>query len=262
MSKHTKTNHPEHLPSPAFPARFLPLALLGAVLLASPLVSSNAKAGPATKQNRIMTLSATGTVNSRPDMASISTGIETVAVKARDALDDNNEIMARMMASLKRAGLEERDIQTSSFSIQPRYERLQPRSARARPQIPRIIGYTVSNNLRITVRDLDNLGRIMDRLVTLGSNRFGGISFGLSDPDKALDEARRDAMRRVIDKAELYARAAGVRLGAITSISEQSNHYSPRPMYRAKRSMAMAVPIAAGEQKTSVSVHVTWALEE
>ncbi|MCF6198874.1 MAG: SIMPL domain-containing protein [Hyphomicrobiaceae bacterium] len=250
--------------SPKLKSSRLSIALITMLTLSSCLVlTTSAQAIQENQAARTMSLSATGTIDSKPDMATLSTGIETVAVSARDALDDNNEVMARMMKSLKNAGLEERDIVTTQFLVQPRYEQIRRRKKVQGPQIPLIIGYTVRNNLQITVRDLDNLGRIMDRLVTLGSNRFGGISFGLSDPDKALDEARAEAMRKVIDKAELYARAAGVRLGAISSISEQSRLSAPRRMaYRAKRSMAMSVPIAAGEHKTSVSVHVSWALEE
>ncbi len=250
------------LPKPALsPLSFARITI--AALACTFMLTPFAQAGETDRPARTMTLSATGTINSKPDMATLSTGVETVAVRARDALDDNSESMERMMKSLRTAGLEDRDIATTQFSVQPRYEHIRRRNKAQSPQVPRIIGYTVRNNLNITVRNLDNLGRIIDRLVTLGSNRFGGISFGLSEPDKALNEARREAMRNVMDKARLYARAAGVRLGAITSISEQARRHAPRPMaYRAKRSMAMAVPIAAGEHKTSVTVHVTWALEE
>ncbi len=205
---------------------------------------------------RTLTLSATGSIKSQPDMASISTGVTSEAVKARDALDDNNEAMARMMKSLKAAGLESSDIATSQFSVQPRYQHFK------NGRTARIIGYRVSNSVRITVRDLDQLGAILDRVVTVGSNRISGIRFGLSDPDKTLDEARKDAMRAVLDKAALYARAADVRLGAIQSISEQANQHFPRPMEIRSMRAKSSVPIAPGQHTTNVTVHVKWALRE
>ena len=179
------------------------------------------------KHLRRLTLSAMGSVNTKPDMATINTGIETEAVSAGDALEDNSDIMARMLKSLKAAGLANRDIATTQFSVQPRYQRFK----NGRPA--KVIGYRVTNSVRITVRELDDLGSILDRLVTIGSNRMNGIQFGLSEPGNTLDEARKDAMRKVLDKASLYANAANVTLGSILSISEQASRRSPRPMANA-----------------------------
>lgn len=233
----------------------LPLGILAVVLMASPLALKAETGDSATAQlKRTLTLSAVGSIDTKPDMASISTGIETEAVKARDALDDNNDIMAKMMKSLKEGGLEDQDIATTQFSVQPRYRHFK----NGRPA--KVIGYRVTNSLRITARNLNDLGSILDRLVTLGSNRISGIQFGIRNPDKTLDEARKEAMKKAISKALLYARAADVTLGPIVSISEQTSRFSPRPMaYAAKRAMA-SVPIAPGQHTTKVTVHVKWAL--
>ena len=235
----------------------LTLVLIASVFLATPqIVKAQSTSSEKAKLVRTLSLSAVGAVNTKPDMASISTGIETGAVQARDALDDNSEIMARMMKSLKEAGLEDRDNTTTQFNIQPRYQHFK----NGRPA--KVIGYRVTNSLRITTRNLDELGPILDRLVTLGSNRISGIQFGLNDRDTSLDQARKEAMRQVLDKAELYARAANVTLGQITSIHEQTSNVSPRALsYRKKRSMA-AVPIAPGQHTSRVTVHVKWALVE
>ena len=240
------------------------LPVLASAITAAILVSFMARPLPlqahdgnskAAKPARTLTLSATGSINSKPDMASITTGIETEAVRARDALDDNNDIMASMMKSLKAAGLDDRDIATTQFSVQPRYQHF--KNGRA----PKTIGYKVINSLRITVRDLEDLGAVLDRLVTLGSNRISGIRFGLKEPSKTMDEARKKAMEKVMEKAALYARAADVSLGPITSISEQVNRNFPRPMEM--RSMrAGPVPIAAGQHTTQITVHVKWTLVE
>ncbi len=231
-----------------------------AVIFANPPLALATESG---KFARTLSLSAIGSSDSKPDMASIETGIETLAVQARDALDKNNEVMMRMMQALKKAGLEERDIATTNFSIQPRYNNQYGSRPSKAPQPPRIIGYTVRNNLRITVRNLVDLGRIVDRLVTLGSNRIGAISFGISDQGRARDEARKNAMAKVFAKAKLYAKIAGVELGPIISISENGGGSRPRPMaYRARGTMANIVPMAPGELKTSIGVNVSWALED
>ena len=235
----------------------LPFATL-AVLLFAPAsnVVAQDRASLEKKLTRTLTLSAIGSIESKPDMASITTGVQSEAPRARDALDDNNDDMAKIMTSLNSAGLQERDITTTQFSVQPRYQHF--KNGRA----AKVIGYRVTNSLRITARNLEQLGSILDRLVTLGSNRISGISFGLSDPDKAMNAARKEAMRKALDKAELYAKAAQVTLGPITSISEKTRGFSPRPMaMRSARSMA-AVPIAPGQHTTKVTVHVTWALVE
>ncbi len=244
----------------AQPRPIVLIALMAAItllVLGSPMpLHAHDGNGDGAIATRTLTLSATGSINSQPDMASISTGVLSEAVKARDALDDNNDAMARMMKSLKAAGLESRDIATSQFSVQPRYQHF--KNGRA----ARIIGYRVSNSVRITVRNLDRLGTILDRVVTVGSNRISGIQFGLSNPDKTLDDARKDAMRAVLDKAALYAKAANVGLGEILSISEQANQNFPRPMAMRSMRVKSSVPIAPGQHTTKVTVHVKWALKK
>lgn len=233
------------------------LAALALLVVAKPLpLLAHDSDQHSAKPERTLTLSATGSINSKPDKASISTGVSSQAVLARDALDDNNEAMSRMMKSLKAAGLEDRDIATSQFSVQPRYQHF--KNGRA----AKIIGYRVTNSVRITVRNLDRLGTILDRVVTVGSNRISGIQFGLSEPEKTLDDARRDAMRNVLDKAALYAKAADIRLGSILSISEQANQNFPRPVQMRAMRAKSSVPIAPGQHTTKVTVHVKWALTE
>jgi len=242
---------------PVFSVMFGALAIAAAALLIPCFaLEVAASSDNSARIQRRLSLSATGTVSVRPDMATISTGIETEGVKAREALSDNNEIMADMMKSLRANGIDEDDMTTSGFSIQPRYQ--YPRNGMP----PRIIGYKVSNSLTIRVRDLARLGTILDKLASAGSNRMGSLSFSLQDPEKVMNEARRKAMEKVIRRANLYAAAAGVRLGRIISISENASRYVPRPMMMAKssRMMASSVPIAPGKRKNSVTVHVTWEL--
>ncbi|MEJ8572106.1 SIMPL domain-containing protein [Microbaculum marinum] len=206
-----------------------------------------------------LSLTGQGEISVAPDMATLNTGVETEAKTAREALDANNAAIAEVIAALKEAGIEARDIQTSGFRVQPRYQH-KP-DARDDAEGPRIIGYTVGNSVTVTVRDLARLGPVLDKVVSVGSNRIGGISFDVSDADKRLDEARRLAMQDAMRKADIYAGAAGVQLGPIQSITESGGY---RPMYKQEavmmRDAAASVPVEAGEQTLSVEVNVTWEL--
>jgi uncharacterized protein len=209
---------------------------------------------------RLIAVSGLGEVKTRPDMATISTGVVTEGATAKDALAKNNSAMAAVIAALKNAGVAEDDIQTSDFSVSPKYPPYQPNQTTA----PRIVGYTVSNQVTAKVKDLAKLGGILDTLVQSGSNQVGGITFGVDEPKPQLDEARKKAVADARAKAELYAEAAGVSLGKVIQISESSMVMPPVPMYRA-REMAAAqdasVPIAAGSQMVSANVSITYEIQ-
>lgn len=208
-----------------------------------------------TKPPRNISLTGHGEVQAAPDMAMVTIGTVDQAATAAEALAANNASMAAVMAVLKDAGIAEKDIQTSNFLVQPRYDYGNS------TQPPRLVGYEVSNTLTITVRNLDTLGALLDRSVASGSNRIDGISFELADPDKALDEARKRAAADAARKAKLYAAALGVNLGPILSVSETGGLPPPVTM-RMKTMGAEAasaeVPIARGEQTVSVDVNIAW----
>ncbi len=137
--------------------------------------------------------------------------------------------MNRVIAALKRAGIADRDIQTSNLSLNPVYADMsrQPVSP-LEQQIPRIIGYQVNNQVTVRQRDLANFGKTIDTLVAAGANQVNGPSFSMDEPDGALDEARVDAMTKARARASLYAKAAGLRVLRILSINE-SGGYAPQP---------------------------------
>ena len=228
--------------------------LVAAILIAISAIAPNAQAKD---HKRTISLSATGTVNAKPDTAHISTGVVSDSEAARTALEVNSAAMKRIISELKKQGLKEEDIQTTNFSVSPRYQRFKDN----RP--PQLIGYRVNNSVRIRVKDLAKLGAILDTVVTLGSNQIGGISFSVSKADEFRDKARADAMRRAIAKAELYADAAGIELGEIISIRESSSFAQPRRSFAraAIKSAAEAVPIEAGEQSLRVRIDVSWELD-
>ena len=231
--------------------RFKPVTLCLLTVLTTPLYAD--------EQPRTISVSGQGKVSSPPDMASIQTGVETQAVTAKDALFSNNSAMEKVLEVLKKHHVASKDVQTTSFNVSPIYKR----DARNRTQ-SEIAGYRVGNQVRVKVRNLPDLGKVLDALVQAGSNRVSGISFGVDDPTGLLNQARSRAMADAKSRAGIYAQAAGAQAGKIRTISEQAS-YIPRPMQRGMMFAAgreAAVPIATGELDFSVTVHVVFDLEE
>src|SRR5690606_34896635 len=156
-----------------------------------------------------ITIEGRGEVLAAPDMAHINSGVTTQGATAREALDANTAAMAELIAELKAAGIEARDIQTSGFSVNPNYVYTDERDENGYTLPPRINGYQVSNTVTVTVRKLDALGSILDKSVTVGANTVNGVSFSVADPSDLYNEARKAAFADARAKAELYAAAAG-----------------------------------------------------
>ena len=229
-----------------------------ALLLTAGAWAADSEPGP-----RII-VSGQGSAQLAPDMALLQLTVTREAETARAALDANSAAMAEVIDALRGQGIAERDIQTSQFSIQPRYVYPKPRT-NGETQAPRIVGYTVRNGLGVRVRDLAKLGAIIDRSVTLGVNEGGSISFTNDDPAAALAQARAAAVEDAAARAKTLAAAAGVRLGKVLEITEQSYNPAPVPMLRAKVMMADAaesVPVAAGENSYEIGVTLTYAIEQ
>ena len=202
---------------------------------------------------RTISLSASGAVKTTPDKVDISTGVTTEAKTAREALDQNTEAMAKVVEALKADGIDAKDIQTVNFLVGPVYE------VKAEGKPPVVVGYRVTNQVRITLHDIKKLGAILDKVVTLGSNQIDSIEFGVEEPEALKDEARKLALKNVTDNAKLYAEAAGVGLGQILSITEEESSYQPRYAPMATRmDSAKEVPIEAGTASVEVRVRVSW----
>ncbi len=205
-----------------------------------------------------ITLQGVGEIAAAPDMATLTTGVVTQAETARDALDANNAAATSLMQTLRELGIEDRDLQTSNFSIQPLYEQQLSNSDTRRD--PKIVGYQVSNSVSVRVRDLDNLGVVLDQMVTSGANSVDGIQFSVSEPADLENQAREAAVSDAMSKAELYADAAGVSLVRILEISE-TDYGRPMQenMVMARMSADMAsVPVASGELTFSSRVSIVW----
>jgi uncharacterized protein len=180
----------------------------------------------------------------------IVSGVTTRAKTAKEASDADAKAMAAVLAALQAAGIEQKDVQTSRFSIAPVYASPGPNMEQ------RLTGFSVSNQVSVTIRQIDKVGDILDRLVTAGANDAGNVEFLHADPSKTLDRAREAAMADARRKAELYARAAGLPLGGVAWVTEDSS----APVFRAKVAMHAAmpasVPIAAGEDTLQVRITV------
>lgn len=229
--------------------------LVAAVVVTAALDQAGpAMSADADKLERSVSVSTSGTVAAEPDIAYISTGVVTEADTAKDAIARNSAVMTKVIDGLKAAGLAARDIQTSALSVDPRYTQ----AKEGRPGS--ISGYRVMNQVRLTVRDVKRLGEVLDAGIALGANQVSGISFDVANGETLKDEARKQAMANAKRRAELYATAAGVQLGAVVRISETVED-DVRPMVGARKAMAANVPIEAGTRTLTVEVHVTYALK-
>ena len=205
-----------------------------------------------------------GSIDVAPDMAVLNLTVMREAETARAALDANSSAMNDVLLAMKKEGIEARDLQTSGFSIQPRYIYPSPKSSDHR-EAPQIVGYTVRNSLTVRVRDISAVGAILDKSVALGVNEGGNFVLSNADPSAAITRARIEAMKDAIAKAKTLAEAAGVKTGKILEISEQSFNPYPMPMARAEMSMARsadAVPVATGENTYKVTVNVSFAIDQ
>jgi uncharacterized protein YggE len=203
-------------------------------------------------------INATGEVTRVPDLAIISAGVVSRSTTASAALQDTANRMEKVLAALKRAGVEDRDIQTSSVNLNAeyRYPENQP---------PQLVGYTASNTVTVRFRDIRNSGKIVDALVGQGANQINGPSLVVDKPEAALDEARAKAIAIGRARAELYARSLGMRVVRIVSVNESGGYYAPPPAPppapMMARMEAASTRIEPGEQKLQVNLSMTFELQ-
>jgi uncharacterized protein YggE len=200
-----------------------------------------------------ISVSGEASISAPPDQAEIEAGATTDAKTAREAAEANNAAMAKVLAALKAAGIDAKDIQTSRLSLQPQY------APNHNP--PTVSGYRASNQVSVRLHDITKVAGTIDALVSAGATDIGGINFTVSQASKLLDDARAQAIADARRKAEIYAKAAGVALGGPLAISEGGA--APVPMFRAKLAAApmTATPVAPGQETLSVTVQVSWAIK-
>ena len=231
-----------------------PLAAL--ILALAPLAALAQDAGTPSLP-RIIQVVGEGRANAAPDMARISLGVSQQAKTAGEAMDAMSAGMAAVLGTLGEQGIAQVDIQTGQLMLEPSYDYNTPDGN------PVMTGFIATQILDVNVRDIGQLGTVLDAVVEDGANRVNGIQFDVSDSQAVTDAARREAVENARARAELYADAAGVGLGEVVSISEATVYSPPIPMYDARggAEQAMAVPVAPGEVSLVTSVTVTYAIE-
>lgn len=231
-----------------------------AAALSAPAAAQAQTPPPAPHQPRIV-VAGEGESAVRPDMAWLSLSVLREGATAREALDKANEATAGVIAALKQAGIQDRDLQTTRLSIEPKY--VYPQNNDGNQQ-PKIVGYQVSNALMVRVNELAKVGDLLDRAVTLGVNQGGGITFDNSNPTDAREAARKEAVADAKARASTLAEAAGAKLGPVLEIVEQPMVEAPIPMQPKVMRMEAAdarVPVQPGENTYRVNVTVTFAIE-
>jgi uncharacterized protein YggE len=203
----------------------------------------------------VLNIDAQGKSTGKPDMATISLGVTTQGTTAAAAMQENAQRMNALTQALRRAGVGDRDVQTSNISVNPQQEFHEG-------QPPRITGYQANNQVTAKVRNIDSLGRVIDAAVAAGGNNIDGVSFGYQDADAQLDAARRDAITQARHRADLYAQALGLHVFRVIAVSEGGGARPPVPVMYEARVMAAAAPtpVAPGEIETNANVNVTYEL--
>lgn len=226
------------------------LALAATALALQPLAAGDRS------MTRSVTVSASADITAKPDAARIQSGVQTEADTANDALTANTQAMSNLIDGLKALGIDPRDIQTTSFNVNPRYTHHRD----GRP--PEINGYQVNNEVSVFIRKIEQTGDILDKMVALGANQMRGLNFIVTGAETLKDEARRKAVENARRRAELFAKAAGAEVGEVIEIQEGGSHGpSPRRSFKAMESASAAAPIESGEATLSASVTVTWELK-
>lgn len=240
----------------------LALAATAAALMTPAMASAQDDQGPVRMipaGGPVLSLSVTESIDSAPDLATLSTGVQTNAPTAQAAMTQNAALMDKLIAALTRGGVARRDIQTSGINLSPQYDY----SNRGNAEQPRFLGYQASNQLTLTIRQIDKAGALIDAMVAAGATNINGPSFGITEPERILDQARTKAIQTAQARANLYAQATGYRTARLIAVDESGNMPRPVPMPR----MAMMAQADAGTQvepgqvSSSITLGVQFVLE-
>jgi len=242
---------PRVIETSAFQVALRRIALIATSAFFFVTVQAQAQQAHTAPEGRVI-VTGEGDVAVAPDHAQLTSGVTTRAKSVKEATDTNSKVMAAVTAALLESGIEQKDIQTLRFSIQPVYASQEPRTE------PKLSGYSVSNQVRVTIRQIGKIGEILDRVIAAGATDLGSIAFLVSNPSKALDQAREAAIADARRKAEVYTHASGLRLGQVKWIIEDTGVALPVPMraQAGSASMAAPVPIATGEDVLRVKITV------
>ncbi len=236
------------------------LSVFCAVALAM-LAATNAQAATE-RPLPLISVTGEGSVSAMPDIAVVSAGIIRDGKTSREAADANAKLMTAVVAAARQAGIVEKDIGTSRYSVSP----VQQYSTSGRESPPRIASYRAQNMVRVKIRDIAKVGDIIDALTAAGANNISGVTFEVSEAEKLLDQARGAAFADAKRKAELFAKASGTQVGRVITIAEQGADV-PRPAMMARAApsasgSAPPTPISPGEEKIQVQISVSFELQQ
>lgn len=235
-----------------------PLLLALSLALGTSMTANAASpAAIASADGTLLNVSSNAEASRVPDIATLSAGVVTEAAEGNTAMRQNAQQMDKVVAALRAAGIAERDVQTSGINLGPRYHY-------GDKQPPKITGYQASNTVSVKVRDITRLGKVLDALAAQGANQINGPSFEIDQPEPVRDEARLKALKQAQDRAQTYAKALGLQVRRVVSISENGGG-GFRPVMMAARSAPLAAaemdtPVSPGETTVSVNLDVVFEL--
>ena len=224
-------------------------AVFALALLAQPALADE------TPTTATLQASGQGTANVVPDIAIVSLGVSSSGRSASDALTANSTALTAAIAAVEAAGVAEKDIATTGLNIYPVYA---TNSDGTQVQPPKVTGYSVSNEVRVTIRDITKAGDLLDKVVAAGANRIDGISFDVSDRKAADDGALTDAIAEAMRKGQLMATAANLKLVRVLSVTTAAAGEPPRAVYALAKAAVASVPVMPGEQETDVTATMVW----
>jgi uncharacterized protein YggE len=232
------------------------------ITVAAPLATLAVPALAQAPADTVATLEANGDgqVMVVPDIAIVTIGVVSRAPAASDALAANSTDLQKVVDTVKAAGIAEKDMGTTGFSVTPIYQpvtRTTPPDSGPAP----IIGYTVENDLRVTIRNIATSGAVLDAVVKAGANRVSSIAFDISDSKTAEDNATKAAIAEALHRGQLMADASGVTLGRVLSVTTSTGNTGPLPQFaRADLAAAPATPVLAGQRSITANASITWAI--
>lgn len=244
------------------------IALIPAMMVAAAALPAMAQAVPAASRMDgppLLSLSVTENVEAAPDVATVSTGVESRAPSASEAMSANARDIDRLVAAIKGAGIDAKDIQTSGINLSPQYVYGQ-KGPDGSDLPPKFVGYTAHNMLTVKSRNIAKLGGLLDKMVAAGATNINGPNFEIDKPQPLADRARMQAIATGKARAELYAKAAGYRSVRLVAVAEGGAMPPPppAPVMFAQRDMAAAAPVTKiepGQVTTSITLSLQYALE-
>jgi uncharacterized protein YggE len=241
-------------------AAFLAAAGALAAACVAGSTAASAQAAPAeANPPRAIEVTGEASIDAPPDFARVTIGVTTAGKDAREAMAANADAMNALISTIKGEGVAPADIQTSGLTISPSFSSMKSNSGP-----PTIVGYTVGDTVTVTARDLSRLGALLDKAVGGGANAMYGVSFGSNDVSALLDKARPLAVADAKRKADIYATAAGAKVGRLMELSE-GNFSGPAPMAGrifASAAKAAPTPIEPGQDKLTVTITARYELTQ